>query len=139
MAQRVRDLMTTDPITCSADATVLDAARQMKEGDIGDVLVMDGDRLAGIITDRDVVVRGVADGRDPGTTRLRELCSEDLVSLRPDDDVQRAVQLMRERAIRRIPVVDGGRPVGILSIGDLAMELDRGSALSDISAATPDT
>jgi CBS domain-containing protein len=83
------------------------------------------------------VVRAVADARDPSRTSLGDICSAEVVTLGPDSSTAEAVRLMRDNAIRRIPIVERGRPVGILSIGDLAMELDERSALSDISAAPP--
>ena len=136
MAQKLRDLMTPNPVTCPPDATLGDVARLMKERDIGDVLVMNGDKIVGIATDRDLVVRGLAEGRD-AQSPLRDVCTTDVVTLSPDDDVMKAVNTMRERAVRRLPVADGGRPVGIVSIGDLAIERDSDSALADISAAAP--
>ena len=136
MARTVRNLMKPNPLTFDESATVLEAARAMRDRDIGDVLVTgSGGKLAGIVTDRDIVVRGIADGRDPNNTKLREICSGSLTSVRPDDSYETAVGRMRESSVRRLPVVDGDRPVGIVSIGDLAIERDDGSALADISAA----
>ena len=85
----------------------------------------------------DIVVRVVAEGRDPRATRIEDIASRDLTAVSPDDPVDRAVELMRERAVRRLPVVKRGKVVGIVSIGDLAVERDPGSALADISAAPP--
>lgn len=136
MAQKVRELMTSHPVTLSPDASLVDAAKQMRAKDIGDVLVVGGDgRLRGIVTDRDIVVRGLADERDARSTTLGEVCSPDLAVLGPDDDSDRAVELMRARAVRRVPVVDHGELVGVVSLGDLAIEKDPRSALADISAA----
>ena len=137
MAQRLREVMVPNPAMLSSSSSVTDAARCMKEQDIGDVLVLDDDRLCGVVTDRDIVVRSIAAGHDPGSTTLGEICSADLVGLSPDDTVDDAVRMMRERAVRRLPVVEAGRPVGIVSIGDLAIDRDPGSALADISAAPP--
>jgi CBS domain-containing protein len=89
------------------------------------------------LTDRDVVVRAVAEGRDPKSIKVGEIVSEDVATVTPDEPVDKVVSLMREKAIRRVPVVDGGRPVGIVSLGDLAVERDSKSALADISAAEP--
>jgi CBS domain-containing protein len=112
----------------------------MRANDIGDVIVVDDNgKLTGIVTDRDIVVRVVAEGRDPRATRLGDIASRELTVLAPDDPVERAVELMRERAIRRLPVVEQGKPVGIVSIGDLALDRDPDSALADISAAPPNT
>lgn len=135
MAQFVRDVMTADPVSLPADATVNDAARRMKENDIGDVIVLQDDRVWGVVTDRDLVVRALAEGRDPGATLLADICSRDIATLSPGDAIGDAVRLMRERAVRRIPIVEGDRAVGVISIGDLAIERDAGSALADVSAA----
>lgn len=139
MGRSIREVMTPDPVTLSADRSVLDAAKEMKNRDIGDVIVLDqeGGDICGIVTDRDIVVRVLAEGKDPGSTRLRECCSQDLTTLPLDGSIKDAVEVMRERAIRRVPVVDDGKPVGIISIGDLAVETDERSALADISAAPP--
>jgi len=137
MAQKIKDIMTGSPITLTADQPVSDAATAMKEHGIGDVIVMTDGKMCGVVTDRDIVVRVIAQGREPQSTKLREVCSRDVQSVRPDDDVDRAIQIVRERAVRRVPVVDDGKPVGILSIGDLAIERDQKSALADVSAAAP--
>jgi CBS domain-containing protein len=140
MAERIRDVMTTDPQTLSEHTVVREAAEAMRAWDIGDVIVSDDNgQIAGILTDRDIVVRVVAEGRDPRTTRIGDIASRELTAISPDDPIGRAVQLMRERAIRRLPVVDRGKPVGIVSIGDLALDRDPDSALADISAAPPNT
>jgi CBS domain-containing protein len=130
--------MTGEPIALDAGATVAEAAVQMKDFDVGDVLVTRNGKLCGIVTDRDLVVRCLAE-RD-GDLRghaIGEFCTEELVTLDPDADVSEAVRLMQERAVRRLPVVQDGQPVGILSLGDLAIERDRRSALGEISAAPP--
>jgi CBS domain-containing protein len=137
MAQKVSDVMTSDPVTLPREAPLVEAARLMRDQGIGDVIVIEGDSAEGIVTDRDIVVRGVADGRDPNTVQLGDVLSGDLTAVSPNDSVDRAVQLMRQKAIRRLPVVDGGRPVGIVSLGDLAMERDEGSVLADISEEPP--
>jgi CBS domain-containing protein len=137
MASKIRDLMTPDPVAVEADRPVLEAAQRMREGSMGDVLVTrDGD-LYGIVTDRDIVVRCVALGEDPRQTAVESVCSTELTVLAPDDDADHAVELMRERALRRLPVVERGRLVGIVTLGDLAIERDRSSALGEISAAPP--
>jgi CBS domain-containing protein len=137
MAQRINEVMTHDPVTVSGDATLVEAAKAMAQQDIGPVLVEDGGRLLGILTDRDIVVRAIAEGRDPGSTTAREVCTESVVSLTPDQTVDEAIRLMREHDVRRVPVVQDGRPAGVVSIGDLAVERDTDSALADISAASP--
>jgi CBS domain-containing protein len=138
MAQTVREIMTRDVVTLPRDASIVEAARLMRDNGIGDVVVTDGDRAEGIVTDRDIVIRAVADGKEPGSVRLDQVVSEDLTAVAPDDSVDRAVQIMRERAIRRLPVVEAGKPVGIVSLGDLAVEHDPGSALADISEEPAD-
>jgi CBS domain-containing protein len=136
MGQKIRDVMTPDPVTCDAEATVRTAARAMKDHAIGDVLIMDGGRLCGVLTDRDLVVRVMAEGRDTDTP-LREVCSSDVVTLSPDDDADKAVRMITERAVRRIPIVEKDSVVGVVTIGDLAMERDAHSALATLSAAPP--
>ncbi|MBW3668028.1 MAG: CBS domain-containing protein [Actinobacteria bacterium] len=137
MAQTLKDLMTPNPLTVSRDTPVEQAARHMRDDGIGDVIVTDGETVCGIVTDRDIVVRAIAEGRDPANTTVGEICSSDLVTLSPDAGVEEAVTLMRERALRRLPIIENGRPVGVVSIGDLAIERDEQSALADISAAPP--
>lgn len=138
MAERIKDLMTPNPQTLSVSATVREAAEAMRANDIGTVIATnDQGRIAGILTDRDIAVRVVAEGRDPRATRIDDIASHDLVALSPDDPIERAVEAMRERALRRLPVVQDGKVVGIVSLGDLALERDPDSALADISAAPP--
>ncbi|AQS66067.1 CBS domain-containing protein [Streptomyces pactum] len=137
MTQYVRDIMTGDPVTVEPQTSVTAVARIMRDRDLGAVLVTDGDRLRGLVTDRDLVVRSVAEGGDPEQTTVAGACSDEVVTVRPDDELNHAVELMREHAVRRVPVVDDGRPVGIVSLGDLAMERDPESALGDISVARP--
>jgi len=138
MAQEIRDVMTQDVVALPTDTSLADASRAMRERDIGDVLVVDGDRLAGIVTDRDIVVRAIAEDRSPSDTTVGELATGDVTSLSPEDSVEDAIRIMRDQAVRRIPVVENDRPVGIVSIGDLAVERDPNSALADISVADPD-
>lgn len=139
MALKLRDVMTPSPIALDAGATVAEAAQAMAADGIGDVLVIDGDDLCGIVTDRDLVVRAVAQGKDPAKTTLGEIATADLVAVAATDSADTAVKLMRERAVRRLPVMEDGNVVGMVSLGDLAVELDDRSALADISAAPPTT
>jgi CBS domain-containing protein len=132
----VSEIMSTDPATVPGQVSISEAARLMREREIGDVLVTEEGRLRGVLTDRDIVVRAVAEERTD-TATVREICTEDVVSCRVSDEVDRAVALMREHAVRRLPVLDEGRPVGVVSLGDLAIERDQRSALADISAAFP--
>ena len=137
MAQHVRDIMTSAPVTVEPQVSVAQVARIMRDEDLGAVLVSDGDDLRGLVTDRDLVVRSISRGADPEQTTVADACSDDLVTITPDDDLDQAVELMREHSVRRIPVVDHGHPVGIVSLGDMAIERDPESALGDISAARP--
>jgi CBS domain-containing protein len=137
MAPTVRDVMTANPVTLPAQAPVLEAAKKMRDADIGDVIVLEGESICGVVTDRDIVVRVLAEEREPAGTQLGEICSRELATVSPDDDLTQAGDLMRERTVRRVPVVEGGKPVGIVSMGDLAVERDPDSALGEISAAAP--
>ncbi|MEV8592677.1 CBS domain-containing protein [Streptomyces sp. NPDC052012] len=139
MAQHVRDIMTSAPVTVGPHTSVAEVARVMRDRDLGAVLVTDGDQLRGLVTDRDLVVRSLAEGGDPEQTTVAGACSEDLVTVAPDDELDTAIRLMREHAVRRVPVVDRGHAVGVVSLGDAAMERDPGSALGDISVARPNT
>jgi CBS domain-containing protein len=137
MARTVREVMTHELRTIEAQAPLVEAAREMRDGDVGDVLITDGDSVAGIITDRDIVVRGVADGRDASSTPALDLATTGVVGVEVDQRIEDAVELMRSHDIRRLLVTEGGRPVGIVSLGDLAVERDTDSALADISAGSP--
>jgi CBS domain-containing protein len=137
MAQYLRDIMTQRPVTVQTTDTVIAAARSMRDGNIGDVVVLEENRIQGILTDRDIVIRALAEGRDPVRTTVGEICSRELTTLSPADAIADAVKIMRDKAIRRLPVVEEGRPVGIVSLGDLAVERDPESALGGISAAPP--
>ena len=133
----VGDLMTRDPVMLEPASTVLDAARAMRDHDIGTVLVADKGRLVGVLTDRDIVVRAIADEKNPASVKLDQVASKEIEALPPDHPLDKAIKLMRTRALRRFPVVKSGKPVGILTIGDMAVELDPRSALADVSAADP--
>lgn len=137
MAQKVNELMTSAPAALGPAESVTDAAKSMREHGIGSVAVVDDGQLKGLVTDRDIVIRVIADGRDPAATTVGEICSGDLVTVTPDEDADTAVLRMRQRAVRRMPVVDQGRLVGILSLGDMAIERDERSALADVSAQPP--
>ncbi|MGW0084684.1 CBS domain-containing protein [Streptomyces sp. NPDC003393] len=137
MAQHVRDLMTSRLVTVEPQTSVTAAAQKMRDEDIGIVLVCEGDELRGVVSDRDLVIRSLAEGGDQDKRTVESACSADLFTVTPDEEVDTAVQMMREHAVRRIPVIDQGHPVGIISIGDLAIERDPRSALGGISAAEP--
>jgi signal-transduction protein with cAMP-binding, CBS, and nucleotidyltransferase domain len=136
MGQSIQEVMSRDPIVLQQGASIQEAAQAMREQDIGDVIVMDdSQQICGIVTDRDIVLRAVAQGRDPLSLTIGEICSREVQTLSPNDEVGEAVKLMSHQAIRRLPVVEKGRPVGIVSLGDLAVTRDPESALADISAA----
>lgn len=139
MAQRVREIMTPAPIAVGTLTGVNEVAQRMRDEDIGAVLVTEGTELRGLVTDRDLVVRVLATRRNPEETTVAEACSPDLVTASPEDDVGHAVQLMREHALRRLPVVEKGEAVGIVALGDLVVEREPSSALGDISGASPNS
>jgi|SRR6187549_3701757 CBS domain-containing protein len=137
MAQTVRDVMTTNLVTCPSSAPLKDAAGYMRDRDIGDVLVVDDGSICGIVTDRDIVVRCVAEGGDVRDATVGDVCTADLTTVSADTTIEDAARLMRDNALRRLPVVDRGKPVGIVTLGDLAVQADPSSALGGISAARP--
>ena len=122
MSRRIGEVMTAGPRSLPLDATLYEAATVMRDHGIGDVLVTYSGRLCGVITDRDIVVRGIAEHRDPAHTPLSDVCTAAPVTLGPDDDTDTALRLMAEEAVRRLPVVDErNHPLGIVSIGDLIL------------------
>ncbi|HVE42299.1 MAG TPA: CBS domain-containing protein [Planctomycetota bacterium] len=121
MTQAIRDIMSRDIECASPESTVKDAASALKAHDIGSMPVCEGKRVVGIITDRDITIRAVAEGRDPGSTKVRDVMSKDIVSIREDADLKEAERLMRERQLRRLPVLNGeGNLVGYLAIARIA-------------------
>ena len=138
MARLIQDVMTRNPKVLPPSATIMEAAQTMRDSQIGDVLIVDeGNRVRGILTDRDLVVRALANGSDPTNTPVEAICSRDVTALKPTQTTDDAVRAMREKAIRRLPVVDGDGLVGIVSLGDLAQRIDQESCLGQISAAPP--
>ena len=136
----VGHIMSQDPITVEGSASCQEAARLMRPRNVGEVIVTTGDSLSGMLTDRDITVRGVAEGRDLVDTPVSELCSTELSSLESSQSILEALALMRAKAVRRIPVVDDrGRPVGVVTLGDLALKLEPDSVLSAISSAPANT
>jgi CBS domain-containing protein len=132
----VRELMTERPTTCDTSAPVVDAAKLMAKEDIGPIPVVESDRLVGLVTDRDIAIRVVAEGRDPQSTTVGEIASKDLVTVSPDDDLEQALTLMARRQVRRLPVVEGERVVGIVAQADVARHLDEtrtGEVVEEIS------
>jgi CBS domain-containing protein len=131
----VREIMTTDPIVLQSSTSVKEAAEKMRDADVGDVIVEDGGELVGVVTDRDITIRCVAEGTSPESATIWSIVSGELHTLSPDDTLDDAVTTMREAAVRRVPVVEDGVAIGVLSIGDLAVVKDPDSVLADISAA----
>ena len=133
---KVKELMTQDPATLGPNATIGEAATLMKQEDCGSIPIVDDGRLVGIVTDRDIVVRAIAAGKEPKRTRISEIMSADPITVRPDDSVDDAEQAMRERQVRRLPVVEDGRLVGIIVTAQLARnesERETGETIKDIS------
>lgn len=138
MAELVKDVMTPGVVAVRPDASLVEAAQLMRAQDIGDVLVADGQRIVGVLTDRDITVRAVAEGVDPLTASAGSVCTPDPVLVAPHDPVAAAAALMRAHAVRRLPVVEDGLPVGVVSLGDLAEAKNPGSVLAEIGRAAPD-
>ncbi len=125
MGKSIRDVMTSNPTTIGADEPVTRAARMMRDEDVGVAPIVDGDRLVGTVTDRDITIRVVAEGKDPETTSVREIASTKLVTIDPLQDLDEAIRLMAEHQVRRLPVVEeDGRLVGIVAQADVAREGD---------------
>ncbi|MFJ5773024.1 CBS domain-containing protein [Streptomyces sp. NPDC093094] len=138
MAEFVREVMTPGVVAVRPDASLTEAAQLMRAQDIGDVVVADGQEVVGVLTDRDITVRAVAEGVDPLTMSAGAVCTPGPVTVAPTDTVAAAVALMRARSVRRLPVVEDGLPVGVVTLGDLAVSEDPGSALAAISRAGSD-
>jgi CBS domain-containing protein len=137
VADRVREVMTEDVLTVRQEESLAEAARLMRDADVGAVVVVDATAVRGMLTDRDIVVRAVAADLDPAVTSVGEAVTHDLVAVSPDDDIETAAELMRTHVVRRLPVLDGERLVGVVALGDLAVERDRDSVLGGISAEEP--
>jgi len=120
MSTSIKEVMTRDVRACEPNATVADAAKVMAQEDVGPVPIVEDGRLVGIVTDRDIVVRVVAEGRDPNATTVREIASTELVTVSPDDALDDALNRLAERQVRRLPVVEGDRLVGIVAQADIA-------------------
>ncbi|WLR52207.1 CBS domain-containing protein [Bacillus tianshenii] len=134
--KRVKDVMSTDIAALTPQDNVFEAAVIMKERNVGVVPVCEGDTLLGVVTDRDLVIRGLAEKR-PGSFAITNVMSKDVESVNSDIDVQQAAELMSDKQIRRLPVIDNNRLVGMLSLGDIALEEQSNEAaehaLSEIS------
>ena len=139
MAKSVRDVMTPGVRTVSPAQSLADAAEVMKGEDVGSVPVVEEGRLAGIVTDRDIVTRAVAERRDPQTVKVDEIASRDLVTVEPEQDLDEALALMASHQVRRLPVVEEGRLVGMLAQADVALEAKEkkvGETVEEISQPT---
>jgi CBS domain-containing protein len=128
----VGDMMTKDLITCSPDETLAQAAQKMASGDIGCCPVVENGQLVGVITDRDITVRAVARGLDPNSQHVREMMSTNLVTVTPDTSVEDACRLMMDYQVRRLPVVEGNRLVGMVSLADLAIDLEEEEMVAEV-------
>src|SRR4029453_9475185 len=106
MAQDIRSVMTSNPVMLPMTSSVAEAARAMRDANIGDIIVLDGQQTCGILTDRDIVVRAIAEGRNLATPKVADICSQELTTMSPTDNVEDAVRIMREKAIRHLPVIE---------------------------------
>lgn len=131
----LREAMTSNPVTLPSTASVTEAARAMRDGNIGDVVVKEGKEVCGIVTDRDIVVRALAEGKTD--IQLGQICSRELAFASAGDDVSSVIDMMRKRSLRRVLVMDKGNLEGIVSIGDLAVKSKEKSVLAAISGARP--
>lgn len=134
--EQVRNVMTQDPTSCDPSTTAAEAAKVMASEDVGSVPVVKAGRLVGIVTDRDVVVRVLAEGRDPNSTTIGEIASSDLETVSPDDDLDTALRKMASSKVRRLPVVEGDQLVGIVAQADVARQGDdseTGQVVEEIS------
>jgi CBS domain-containing protein len=139
MANSVRDAMTENPRSIGASASVVEAARLMREEDIGSLPITDDVNLVGMITDRDITTMVVADAADPESTSVGDVSSRDPISVEPDKDLEEALQLMARHQVRRLPVVENGRLVGIVAQADIALsenEKETGQLVEAISEPT---
>jgi CBS domain-containing protein len=137
MGKSIRDTMTANPCSIDVDKSVAYAAKMMRDEDVGLAPIVEGDRLVGTLTDRDIAIRVVAEGRDPESTTVREVASTDLVTVDPQQDLDEALRLMAKHQVRRLPVVEeDGRLVGVLAQADVARtgdDRDTGHLVQEIS------
>ena len=137
MGTKVHEVMTGRPRAVTPETTVTEAAQLMRSDDIGSLPILDGEQLAGVVTDRDIVIRAIAEGKDPRGMPVREIASREIVKVHADEDLSSALQLMASQQVRRLPVVDDdGRLVGILAQADIAVEANEkavGEMVEEIS------
>ena len=124
MAKTVQQLMTSDPCTIDVDKSVTYAAKMMRDENVGLAPIVEGDQLVGTVTDRDIVVRVIAEGKNPESTMVREVASTDLVTVEPKQNLDEALKLMAKHQVRRLPVVEGRRLVGVVAQADVARQAD---------------
>jgi CBS domain-containing protein len=123
MGKSIQELMSTNPVAIDADQSVADAAKMLRDEDVGLAPIVDEDRLIGAVTDRDIAIRVVAEGNDPASTKVREIASTEIVTVDPQQDLDEALRLMARYQVRRLPVVDeSARLVGVLAQADVARE-----------------
>jgi len=134
---KVRDIMTPQVEAADYNTSLVQVAEMMKRENVGSIPVCKQDELQGILTDRDIVIKAIAEGKDLGSILASEVMSTQLVSVEPEADIHEAARLMSDHQIRRLPVVENGKLIGMLSLGDLAVENihedEAGEALSNIS------
>jgi CBS domain-containing protein len=121
---KVAEIMTSGPLTIAVEESAAAAAELMRDGDVSALIVTDGRGVRGVVTDHDITVRVVAAQLDPRTTALTEFVAPDVVAVSPGDDIDTAVELMQGNALRRLPVLDGEHLVGVVSLGDVAIDQD---------------
>ena len=134
---RIQELMTVKPRTVKKGDSIVAAAKLMRGEDAGIAPIVDGERLVGVVTDRDIAIRVVAEGKDPSTTKVEEIASENLVTVEPEQDLDDALRLMAQHQVRRLPVVEDGKLVGIVAQADVARHADAertGKVVEEISA-----
>jgi CBS domain-containing protein len=124
MAKTVQQLMTSDPCSIDVDKSVTYAAKMMRDENVGLAPIVEGDRLVGTVTDRDIVLRVIAEGKNPESTMVREIASTDLVTVEPQQNLDEALKLMAKHQVRRLPVVESGRLVGVVAQADVARQAD---------------
>jgi CBS domain-containing protein len=123
MGKTIRDVMTSNPCTIDADKDIVYAAKMLKDENVGVAPIVEGDQLIGVLTDRDIAIKVVAEGKDPQTTKVRDVASKDTVTIDPQQDLEEAVRLMAQHQVRRLPVVEeDGKIVGIVAQADVALE-----------------
>jgi CBS domain-containing protein len=122
MGKKITDSMTANPCTIEADKPVSYAAKMMRDEDVGFAPIVEGDRLVGTLTDRDIAVKVVAEGRDPDATMVRDVATNNLITVEPEDDLDEAMKLMASHQVRRLAVVEGDRLVGVVAQADVARD-----------------